>query len=831
MIRFHERNRRIVLIIALTVTLILSMTAVSFSWFSNNAGIDGVTLSSGQITAHVRAYRNTIDNDSLFYDAQISGVDTSIIKSEDVTFALNPEESTENMFIILLNEGSDVMSLNANLSFFLGDLSAECAAQIGGYEYKVADITSDIKSVIANDVDIDSVSDALASISDTVSNSGENNTLVSIDTVNLPVVLTEGDHEDYAVFMLTCTSPSSPAYDVDYRIGFDASFVQFGGTIETDSERVNNYFVYSEDQLSEVLDKLVSGDSLYIMDNISLNKDFVIETPVNLFLCDNTLTVTGNVNYTSNGNAADFKIDTTDGGKLVVSGDFVLSVSDSAFEFFGSYENTDDIKISGDFKVNASYDKGIIFDGCSVVGSDGATAKDIILTGNTTVNIASAIKGECPGSDSTETSTYSFGSISAINSVQSVRIVNHNTVTEIDLSNMIESTGSTNVLIYIENYNDITGNITLPEWADTENTNIVYRLGSDISKIGSGVIAGESSFTDDDISIDTAPVPASRDHQFGVSVVTEQPQCLSDGSLTRKCSICGYTENSYLSALGHSYDSEGVCVRCGSVRSDNAILARKAEPAGHGWQIDTTHGVGTEGTAKTVTLASGLSGTSSLSYDICITGTGRENDSYITLTGTATNNAITFFPVNDVVENGPISTPELYDGEFTFDVEWGDFAIDNWHNVRYEFTTKNSKNVADIYIDDVKCGTCNYTAGSSFSIEVLSENSVIIDNIKIDGSLVNDFEDGQTLTVIGGADNCENIQHNVCTVVYNDSEIGNAYALVGSDFTITSQLPDGKAGWSLTEDADEADFAPNMVIRMPDVSAAVNLYPTVNGVS
>ena len=821
MIRFHERNRRIILIIALTVTLILSMTAVSFSWFSNSASRDGVSLTSGQIQAYVRAYRNEVSDDSLFYDAQISGNDRTVnVNSEGVTFSLNPAVSAENMFIILLNEGSDVMSLSANLGFSLDEsASVPDCANLGGYKYQIDDITSFIN--IDGDVDIESISEALSAITSSVENNGEEKTLKNISDENIPVVLPEDGHDDFAVFMLTCTAPESASYHETYTIGFDASFMQYGGTI--DSDGVYRYFIYSEDQLAEVCDKLAAGDSIYIMDDISFDGDLDITAPVSIFLGENELTVSGNIDFSYGGNDDIFRIDTTLGGNIICGGDFTISTQDTLFELFGNPESTDDISITGDFNVNASIDGGIIFDGCSVV-DDGGNPKDVNVAGNTKIDIASAIKGDCPGAETpAEPVSPLFGDIVAGEAVQMIHIANHNVLNSIDLSAMAEGTSDGAPLIYIENYNDISGTITLPDWADTDNTAVVYRLGSDTSRIGTGVISGNSTFTDDDITIDTAPVPVSRNHQFAPGIVSTQPQCLSAGALSRKCSVCGYTENTNLSALGHSYDENGVCVRCGSVRSDklidNHILPRKAEPSGNGWEIDTTHEANSEGTPQTVTLASDLSSVESLSFDVCITGDGRENDSYITLTNqTVTNNAITFFPVNGSVENGPISTPELYNGEYTFDVEWGDFAIDNWHNVKYEFTTKNSKRVADIYIDNVKCGSCNYTPGSQLSIEVISEKTVILDNIKVNDSLVNDFENGISL------DNGSICQYNICTVVYHGADgIGNAYALVGSDFTISS-LPSGISGWSLTEGATAADYAPGAVVRMPDEPAVINLY-------
>ena len=51
-------------------------------------------------------------------------------------------------------------------------------------------------------------------------------------------------------------------------------------------------------------------------------------------------------------------------------------------------------------------------------------------------------------------------------------------------------------------------------------------------------------------------------HQYNDGIVTLQPMCTKTGVKTYTCSTCGDTYTETVPALGHSYNSKGVCTRC-----------------------------------------------------------------------------------------------------------------------------------------------------------------------------------------------------------------------------------------------------------------------------
>jgi hypothetical protein len=57
---------------------------------------------------------------------------------------------------------------------------------------------------------------------------------------------------------------------------------------------------------------------------------------------------------------------------------------------------------------------------------------------------------------------------------------------------------------------------------------------------------------------ETIPVTG---HSFGAWKTVTQATCTKEGKQTRKCTVCGATEESKISALGHNYKN-GVCTRC-----------------------------------------------------------------------------------------------------------------------------------------------------------------------------------------------------------------------------------------------------------------------------
>lgn len=53
-------------------------------------------------------------------------------------------------------------------------------------------------------------------------------------------------------------------------------------------------------------------------------------------------------------------------------------------------------------------------------------------------------------------------------------------------------------------------------------------------------------------------------HVWGEWTQTAYPTCTEDGSQTRTCERCGQTETETIPALGHNWNSEGICSRCGT---------------------------------------------------------------------------------------------------------------------------------------------------------------------------------------------------------------------------------------------------------------------------
>ena len=68
------------------------------------------------------------------------------------------------------------------------------------------------------------------------------------------------------------------------------------------------------------------------------------------------------------------------------------------------------------------------------------------------------------------------------------------------------------------------------------------------------------------------------EHTWGDWETTTQPTCTAPGEQTRTCSVCGETETGPCPSLGHDFDANGRCTRCGyDAVSDDEYCAAAAE--------------------------------------------------------------------------------------------------------------------------------------------------------------------------------------------------------------------------------------------------------------
>lgn len=443
--KFIKRYREIVRSLVIMI-MAVTMLAVSFGWLYDEYIGTGASLTIGEIKHNVTIYDkngNVINDNQQIY---------TLINEANLS-----NTSRNTMYIKIENTGT--IDMEYGLTFTLdGELEAA-----GIMYYRLFEVTNDVSNTnqgsygdklkayaannqLAGDIERD--------ISHPVSNMSLINNYIQIGDIEK----TNGSDYviyrfDYGVYQTVNTANYS-GQQLAVHMNLYSSQI---GTISNENNNGYTYEVQTEQQLRDVLNTAVSGDTIMLINDITINGTLNIPRRINLNLNGKNLTVTEDLIYEFV-NTGDLNISVTGNSHLVVNNDIIFNTPKANITMTGANKNYD-VVVGRNFTINSilsDEEDGFYFDNIRVVKSKTSLIPaDVNIKSNTKVLIGTDVD---------------LGVIRGTQGATNVQIVNNGNITQINLSDLELLEEFSKYQIYIYNLGEIYGilgstGIVLPETA------------------------------------------------------------------------------------------------------------------------------------------------------------------------------------------------------------------------------------------------------------------------------------------------------------------------------------------------------------------------------
>ncbi len=420
--------KRIIIITALTLALVLALVGVSYAWIRNYIEVNSPELKTGKMLYNFSIYRKNasggVDKISL-YDTTPDGIgetdDSVIVLLDDEKAKIDITVGEELFFVI--EKYDESINFDASISFDtdgLYDDKPETYDYVGQFEFAMKDDSASIASVTDRD-----------GLDNYIKNPGENNAkkenFANIWNMIQETKFAEGSK--YAVvrlFVKPLDDLSVQATGLTLPIGIKLCVAQ-EGHLPT-NEATTTHTIVDKDTLETAINNYKHGDEFYINGSFEYTGDLVFTKPCKITLMRSTLTVKGNIifSYMYDG---DFTVNTVGDGHIVLSknegaaGSMTVDIPNASIKFLGANNSADgkaDIYIENEFKVNASKndDEGITFNAriCDGTPSDSSGLKEIFVNGSSRIynSLRTEIGKIHPTRDCKKIVIENYGTISAI---------------------------------------------------------------------------------------------------------------------------------------------------------------------------------------------------------------------------------------------------------------------------------------------------------------------------------------------------------------------------------------------------------------------------------
>ncbi len=469
------RSKKILLSTVTASLLIVALAVVSFAWFINNYKMGGINVSTGNIglTLTTYAYR---DGTTTKIDSTSAADKGDCFVSGDYAYS-DIDINKPATFFVKIEKNDDSLDFGYGLNIYLEGLMQSAQQKVGAEDSAVVyagGFWYDIVKVEPN-IGNGKETDALSALVTPLGNEIKPSLGTINDFVHTGKLTKDATTAYYKVTVGKNASTENVPEYTGKKLRMHASVSATQGNYEEASKN-EIYEVRSVDELVSAIADYKPGAIINIREDILIARDLVFNRPVNLYVKDRkTLSVMGNFVYSFN-STEDCVIDTTGGGKIVVTqylgsgGNFQISTPSSKITLKGSNNlnvGRGDIYVQRNVTLAANYNKGVVVDGFNIYST--TTTGAIPLQ----ENIFKAINITNGGFLEVTRGTTVGAVHSSASDVKYLGILNNGTIESINLSTMVNvEDGSISDMprIYIRNNGFISGRageamIVIPQWA------------------------------------------------------------------------------------------------------------------------------------------------------------------------------------------------------------------------------------------------------------------------------------------------------------------------------------------------------------------------------
>lgn len=480
-----KKNRLSFNVLLMILLSFAVLTTVSYSWFNAEVNLGGNTIETASLNYEAYGYNKDGTLVSTILNEGQTSTATNVNSPLFSSGSFVPGNSS-TVYVSIKSNASIDLEYNLNIiarGYSSGELNF---TELGGYWYRITDITSKVTT--------------LAAYISANGSATESGTLLNMNVMNTS-----------STFGTIQTSDTSKTkyYRIDFGVNSNATSSQYTtnrielfANVEVDQNKNtnNNQSMGKEFKISDsislisAIENASSLDTLYFLNNVEYVGDLIIKKCLNMNLSGKTLTVTGNIiyNYTLN---SSLKINLSGNGIINVlssngvDGNLIFDTPNAQVEVFGT-NSKGKLVVENNIIVSCSNEDGKM--GCSLSGitavkPNGENAT-IVLKSNTTLSVGDVAV---------------IDTIKTYDNTMNVKVVNYGTINNITFSNMKSSSQTASPQIYIQNYGTI-NSIVLPSWSvkfnlgtngtNTGNTRVSNSFGAKITDV-----SGSTSFKKTDI--------------------------------------------------------------------------------------------------------------------------------------------------------------------------------------------------------------------------------------------------------------------------------------------------------------------------------------------
>lgn len=477
------KRLRLKLATATCITTIFLITG-SFAWFYEEYLSKGTLLTVGNIECSIKQY--DINGNFL----------TNVDNTSTIIYENNISNITKNSrFIEITNTGS--LDMKYDLTFALDST----VATTGILYYRIYDVTAGVKAATPSEGQTKLQKYALSNplpsnlesdLSIPVANMSTISSRVISGTIELDEVNLENNTRyyrlDYGMYSTVNTSIYSGNVISVHMQGFAYQTGMISGGLTGGAV----WAVENETQLRSAIASAMAGDTIKLIDNISVEGTINVDKRISFDTNSYTLNVTGDFVFDFV-DIGDLVISTQNGGKINVASNLYMNTPKTRIHFMGTNEGYD-IFVGDTVTLNGlqnDEEDGVLIENTSIIKNTvGNIPADLNIMSNTRLTIGPNV---------------SVGNVIAVPGSTNIEILNNGSIVQILLSDMELLNTFTKAQIYIYNLNTILGivggdSIVLPASAvpyrgpGIGNTLIVRGVNStDIT------VSGAEGFTQNDI--------------------------------------------------------------------------------------------------------------------------------------------------------------------------------------------------------------------------------------------------------------------------------------------------------------------------------------------
>ena len=396
--------KRVIVIVALSLALLVALGAFSFAWIRNYVDVDNVEVTTGKMLYNFKLYRvkNGVVTPVTFFDtnnqkdAEGGNSEAKIEKDLGIESPLINVDSGEEIFFVI-ERYDDSIAFDVAISFD-NDGRPENFNSIGQMNFALKD-DSEAISGISSQAALEAYLKAPNANDAQTKNLGNIWNTVQKTSLSLD--------QKYALVRFKLSKNAGASAELEgahfpFRIGLCVAQKD----ALPDDMNVDKFYVDDVTTLENAMQKYGFGDEIYITQSINYTGDLVFTRPCSITLIRSTLTLKGNLVF-SYMYGDKFTLNTVSDGHIRIEknknsgGNFQIDLPNTTIEIAGANNDTAgkaDIYVEGSFTANASKleGEGLLFRGariCNIEVNEGVynyttDLKPILINGSSRISIS-----------------------------------------------------------------------------------------------------------------------------------------------------------------------------------------------------------------------------------------------------------------------------------------------------------------------------------------------------------------------------------------------------------------------------------------------------------